>query len=107
MLPKSQRLNLKTSFKKVASGRHLEVADFKIMYRFEGEEAKVGIALSKANFNRAHLRNRAKRLTSKAMELLYPSLRKGLNLVIIPKASVLDKSPEEILDELKTIKDIH
>jgi ribonuclease P protein component len=107
MLPKSKRLNLKTSFKKIASGKHIDSPSFKIMYKIEGEEVKVGIALTKSSFAKAHIRNRVRRLTSKAIERSFERLRKGLNLVIIPKPSVENKTIEELYDEFESIKDIH
>ena len=108
MLPKSQRLNLKTSFKWVASGKHLQTPSFKLMVKFSDNPLPlVGIALSKDQFKKAVDRNRARRLTSKAIEGLYPSLLNRLNLVIMPKAVVLEKSPDQLSNELKNVKDLY
>ncbi len=77
------------------------------MYRFSpGDSPKVGIALSKQYFKNAVERNRARRLTSKAAEEIFISLRKELKLVIIPKASVLEEGPDALRKELESVKDI-
>jgi ribonuclease P protein component len=101
MLPKTSRLNLSKSFKSVASGKRFEKPLFKGFYKYsESPLPLVGIALSKGNFKKAHDRNRAKRLTSQALQELYSSLPKGINLVIMPKQVILESSAEEIKQEL-------
>lgn len=67
---------------------------------------QVGIAMKTADFKKAHDRNRARRLASAAVEKFYPYLRKGLNLVIMPKPGALKKTSEELLEELRHVKDI-
>jgi len=108
MLAKSQRLNLKNSFKFVQAGRRLETPSLRLMWR-EGEniEPLVGIALTKAAFKKAHERNRARRLASSAIQTLYPNLRKGLNLVIMPKTGILAKSVDQLINEIKNAKDLY
>lgn len=107
MLAKSQRLNLKKDFKWVSSGERKETASFKFSYRFsDNPEPLVGIALSSQYFKKAHERNRARRLTSRVIENFYPGLRKGLNLVIMPKPRVLEFSPEELYLEIENVKDL-
>jgi len=108
MLKKSNRLNLKKDFQWVRGGKKLYLSDFTLFIREASiEDPLIGIALSKHNFKDAVERNRAKRLTSKALEDLYPTLRKGIKLVIIPKASVLQKSPEELKGIFSNVKDIY
>ena len=108
MLRKSQRLNLKTSFKLVQSGRRTETPSLRLMWRSgESEMPLVGIALTKASFRKAHERNRAKRLAATAIQQLYPRLRKGLNLVIMPKAGILAKSADQLISELEDAKDLY
>lgn len=108
MLPKIQRLNLKKDFKWVASGNKKETTNFKLMWRLSDTTGpKVGIALSSQYFKKAHDRNRARRLTSTAIQSLYSSLNKGLNLVIMPKLAVLENSPKELEKELADVKDIY
>lgn len=108
MLPKFKRLNLKKSFKWVASGNKSDTAIFKIMYQFgDNSFPLVGIASSKNNFKKAVEKNRARRLVSVAIQNLYPSLRNNLNLVIMPRAAILEKSITEIEQTLKNVKAIY
>jgi ribonuclease P protein component len=108
MLPKSQRLNLKTGFKFVAAGKKAQSQSFRLMYRLgENPQALVGVALTKKEFKGSVERNRAKRLVSTAIQPLYPSLRKGLNLVIMPNSQILKNSVEKIQKELDGIKDLY
>lgn len=95
MLPKHKRLNLKKDFKWVAQGERKETVNLKVFFRFgDNSIPKVGIAVSKANFAKAHDRNRAKRIISEAVREIYQSLPKDTNLVIIPKVSVFEQSPD-------------
>ncbi len=108
MLPKSKRLNLSRDFKFVAAGVKIATANFKVMYRFSGEErALVGVALSKQNFKKAVERNRAKRIGFEVLGKIYPSLKDGLNLVIMPKAQIFSSNTEDLTEELKKINDIY
>ncbi|MBI3485830.1 ribonuclease P protein component [Candidatus Daviesbacteria bacterium] len=108
MLPKFKRLNLKRSFKWVASGNKIDTPFFKIMYQFgENDFPLVGIAASKNNFKKAVDKNRARRLVSVAIQNLYPNLRNNLNLVIMPRAAILEKSPKDIEQTLKNVKAIY
>lgn len=105
MLPKPQRLNLKKTFKWVAAGRKTETLSLKLFYRAgNNPQALVGIATSKNYFKKSHQRNRAKRLASKAVEEVYPTLPNNLNLVIMPKAEILEKSSQEVSEELKNVQ---
>lgn len=108
MLPKHQRLNLKKSFTFVAGGRKRETAHLKLFFRTGVNEFPlVGIALAKKSFSKAHDRNRAKRLTAAAIQLVYPDLIRNLNLVIMPKRGVLEVSSDEIGEELTGVKDLY
>ncbi len=107
MLPKLQRLNLKKNFKFVASGAKLETRSFKLMYRFStNDNPLVGVAISSSNFKKANLRNKARRLSYLAIEDYYLDLPKGINLVIMPKAGILNDTVDELKKELKNVKDI-
>src|SRR5437870_2063461 len=67
MLPLSQRLNLKTDFKWVASGKKLETKYLKLFIRLgENQIPRIGIALSTKSFKKATQRNRARRVVSHA-----------------------------------------
>lgn len=105
MLPGNKRLNLKNSFGEIASGKKANTPSLRLMYKFTNSSTPlVGIALSKAYFKKAFQRNRARRLVSKTLENYYPTLPKGLNLVIIPKAEVLEKTPDDLFKELKDVQ---
>lgn len=107
MLVKNKRLNLSKDYSFVSKGKRLETPNFKITFRFgENTLPLVGIALSSKYFNKATLRNKAKRLTSEAIENLYPSLPKGLNLVIMPKVSILKEDKENLVKELNNVKNL-
>lgn len=104
MLPKPHRLNLKTDFKWVASGKSVKGNSFKLFIRYgDNQKAKVGIALSKSQFKKAVERNRARRLMSKAFELCYQSLPANINIVALPQWGILQLRAEEILADLKQL----
>ena len=105
MLPKSRRLNLKKSFKWAVTGTRVETPSFKI-YVKKGDNLfpKVGIALTRSQFKKAHERVEAKRLSFKASESIYQSLSNDLNLVIMPKAIILKKTALELIKELEDVK---
>lgn len=102
MLAKNQRLNLKTSFSFVVKGQKSENSLYKIFYR-EGTDQppKVGIALKKEYFKLAVDRNRARRLTATAMQVLYPDLKESIYLILMPKTGVLGKSSQDLEKFLK------
>ena len=104
MLPKSQRLNLRTSFKWVRSGKRAETPNLVLFHRMgENQGALVGVSISSKVFKKAQERNRAKRLASQAIQQLYPSLLKNLNLVIMPKGSILQAKGEDLVKELTSV----
>lgn len=102
MLQKSQRLNLKTNFRWVASGKSLTSTNFKLFYRLgENENPLVGVSIVSAQFKKANIRNKAKRIMFELARESYSQLHKNLNLVIMPKAQVLDLPPEILSQEFK------
>ena len=102
MLLKSQRLNLKTSFRWVASGKSITTKNFKLFYRLgENEQPLVGVSIVSAQFKKANLRNEAKRICFELARTNYDKLHKNLNLVIMPRNQVLDLSPEVLDQEFK------
>jgi len=102
MLSKSQRLNLKTSFRWVASGKAFTSQNFKLFYRLgENENSLVGVSISSSQFKKAHDRNKAKRIMFNLARDFYDQLHKNLNLVIMPKAQVLETDPEALEQEFK------
>lgn len=107
MLPKSKRLNLTQDFREVAKGVKKETANFRLMFKFSTKHLpKIGIALTKSVFKKAHQRNEVKRRASLAVESVYPLLKSGLNLVIMPKVQILQSNKERLVEELKNVKDI-
>jgi len=106
MLPKPRRLNLKTDFKWVVSGRKLETKFLKLFLK-QGENkiARAGIAVSSKVFRKATERNRARRLTSSAIESIYNRLPKDINIVALPKQGVINvKSGDLSLDLEERLK---
>lgn len=102
MLPKSARLNLKTSFKWVRSGRSLDDKFCRIFLR-EGDNQipKIGISTSSKVFKNATDRNRSRRLLSAAVQEIYPRLSKNINIVMMPKVNIVDSTSGEISASLK------
>lgn len=99
MLSKSQRLNLKTNFRWVASGKSYTSKNFKIFYRAgENQEPKIGVSIVSAQFKNAVQRNKAKRICFDLAGKYLDQLHKSVNLVIMPKAQVL-LIPKEGLDK--------
>lgn len=102
MLSKSQRLNLKTSFRWVASGKSFTSKNFKFFYRLgENENPLVGVSISSSQFKKSHERNQAKRIMFALAQNHYPKLHKNLNLVIMPRTQVLTLQSEDLEQEFK------
>ena len=102
MLSKSQRLNLKTSFRWVASGKSFTSKNFKLFYRLgENETPLIGVSIVSAQFKKSTLRNQAKRIMFDLAGQHYDKLHKNLNLVIMPRAQVLDLPSETLSQEFK------
>lgn len=105
MLPKNKRLNLKYDFKRAASGKNFEGDYLKLFIRqlAKVECTKIGVAVSSKNFKKAVDRNRAKRITFKAFELLYKDLPVSLEIVALPKTTIIDVKSDEVLQDLRKI----
>lgn len=104
MLPKPHRLNLKTDFKWVASGRKVEDNLVKLFIKSgDKSEARVAISTSAKVFKDAHDRNRARRLLSHAFEELYPQFPQGINIIALPKQGVILLKSEEVLLSLTSL----
>lgn len=102
MLSKSQRLNLSKNFRWVASGKSFTSQNFKLFYRLgENSHPLIGVSIVSAQFKKANLRNQAKRLCFDAAREVYDQLHKNLNLVIMPKAQVLELTPSELSKEFQ------
>ncbi len=104
MLPKSQRLNLKTDFKRVAQGKRIETKFATLFFKTgDNNTARIGIAVSAARFKKATQRNRAKRLLSQALQSTYYSLPPTINIVALPKAGILKVKSAEVLESLEKV----
>lgn len=109
MLKKTLRLNLKTDFKRVASGKRLETPHF-IFFLLQDHSSnlpKVGVAVGKKNFRKAHERNKAKRVSFSVIEAHFKNLSKGLNLVIMPKSGVTTVPIQELIDEIGALHHLY
>lgn len=107
MLPKSQRLNLKKDFKWLVSGKKIETKYLKLYFiTGENQMPRLGIAVSSKNFKKAVDRNRARRLTSASFEALYSRLPSRINILALPKVSLIRvKSGDVLLDLEAVLKD--
>jgi ribonuclease P protein component len=102
MLDKSHRLNLKENFRWVASGKSKTTPRFKIFYRYgDNTEPKVGVSITSSQFKKAVLRNQAKRLMFEAARESLALLPKNINLVIMPRAQILETEFEVLLGDFK------
>src|SRR3989344_413590 len=102
MLHKPRRLNLKKDFKFVSAGKKADTKYIKMFIRVgDNLEARVGIALSAKVFSKAHERNRARRLVSSSFETLYHRLPNTINIVALPKISILSVKSGDVLLEVE------
>lgn len=104
MLPKHKRLNLKKDFKWVAAGKKLETDYLKLIIKpGDNQMPKIGIAVSSKSFKKATQRNRARRLTSAAFEILYGRLPANINIVVLPKTGVINVKSSEVQLDLEAV----
>lgn len=102
MLPKPQRLNLKKDFKWVASGRKLETKYLKLFIKSgDNQFPRVGVATSGRIFKKATERSRVKRLVSQAFQSIIYHLPSTINIVALPKSSIIDVKSQDVLLDLK------
>lgn len=100
MLSKQKRLNLKKDFKWMVAGKQINTQFARIYIKIgDNEFPKIGIATSSKNFKKATERSRAKRTISAALEVLYENLPQNINIMALPKVSILGvKSGDVALD---------
>lgn len=104
MLSKVKRLNLKTDFKWVASGKKLETKYLKLFTRIgDNLSPRIGIALSGKSFKKANERNRARRVVSAAFEAMYSQLPTNISIVALPKAHILEVKSQEVVLDLEKV----
>ncbi len=108
MLPKPQRLNLKKDFKWAASGKKTETKFLKFFIKMgENTSPRFGIAVSAKVFKKAVDRNRVKRLVAQAFQASAYRLPPTINIVALPKQSILNvKSGDVLLDLEEVFKDL-
>ncbi|OGE31047.1 ribonuclease P protein component [Candidatus Daviesbacteria bacterium RIFCSPHIGHO2_01_FULL_44_29] len=106
MLPKTKRLNLTHSFRKVASGQRLETSHLVIFFIHSPDSSpKIGIATSK-KLGGSPERHRAKRLVATAFQQIYDRIKPGLLIVAMPKPSITDASSTQLEAELRSTKEL-
>ena len=98
MLAKSHRLNLKKNFRWVASGRSKTTPFFKLFYKFgDNPHPMVGVSIVSANFKKSTSRNLVKRLVFQIVQDNMKKLPKNINLVIMPKAQIIEAGNEDLV----------
>lgn len=104
MLAKQDRLNLKTDFKWVASGKKVETKFVKLFVRLgDNISPRIGIASSSKVFKKAHDRNRARRVVSAVFESLFGKLPGSINIIALPKASLANVKSGDVLLEIEEV----
>lgn len=101
MLQKELRLNLKVDFKRVAAGRKAETNFVKLFILNRQDSRKLGIAVPSKVFKKANLRNRVRRIVSKAFESIFPLLPEDIHILVLPKASALEVKSFDIEADLR------
>jgi len=89
----------------VVAGKKLETKYLKVFIK-EGDlltssGPRIGIATASKSFKKARERNRARRLASAAFEALILRLPKSLNIVVLPKQSIVDVKSGTVLFDLE------
>lgn len=104
MLSKLNRLNLKTDFKFVSSGKSLSTPHLRLFLK-KGDNTvpRIGVAITTKIFQKATDRSRAKRVVFASFTNLLPDLESNINIIALPKASVLEVKSDELFQELKKV----
>ena len=104
MLPKKNRINLKTEFTFIRSGKQVEDDLVKLLVKIgKNTIPRIGISTSAKVHRLASDRNRARRLVSKAFENLYQELPESINIIALPKSGVLSVSSDKLTEKLKVL----
>lgn len=102
MLDKSHRLNLKENFRWAVSGKSKTASHFKIFYKYgQNTEPRIGVSITSSQFKKAVLRNQAKRLMFRVAQESLSQLPKNINLVIMPRAQILETEFESLLRDFQ------
>ena len=104
MLPKSKRLNLKKDYKWLVAGKLIDSKYAKLYIKLgDNQFPKIGITVSSKNFKKATKRNRARRLISAAIEPIYGKLPANINILALPKVSIVGVKSGDILLNLEEV----
>jgi len=67
------------------------------------QESRLGISVSKKNAGKAVVRNKLKRRIKEAYRLVEPAVFQGYDIVMIPKAAIIEASFADILSAMKRL----
>ena len=86
----------------MVGGKKIETKYLKLFLKTgDNQSPRVGIAVSSHVFKKSSQRNRARRLISAALEALYLKLPQNINIVALPKATILSVKSGDVLMELE------
>lgn len=102
MLPRPQRLNLKKDYKWASTGQVIQTSFGRLTLKYgDNNLPRVGITTSSKIFKKAYLRNRARRVLSRAFEDLIDQLPASINILALPNIRVLEVKSTELILRLK------
>ena len=98
----SETLKLNKDFKRLYYRGSCAVAHSLVLYvqKNRTEKNRIGLTCGKS-VGKAFRRNRAKRLMRESYRLLSPSIKKGYDIVIIARVSIVDKKCGDVLKDLR------
>lgn len=104
MLARFKRLNLKKDFKWVSFGKKTDSKYARLLIRFgDNQSPRIGIATVSKIFTKSNERQRAKRVLSSVFESIYLKLPKNINIVALPKASIVGVKSSTVLLDLQGV----
>ncbi|MGB9706478.1 MAG: ribonuclease P protein component [Microgenomates group bacterium] len=109
MLPKQNRLPLKTEFERVRkNGKLFQGESFSLLVvarrlTSNDQRPKFAFIISKKIHPRATKRNRAKRLLAEAVRVFLPQIRGGVEGVFLAKKAIVGKGFGEIKNEVEKV----
>jgi ribonuclease P protein component len=98
MLPEQNRLKKKTDFKKVFKKGKSYKNEYLFLKVVENNlnQSRFGFLLSKKNFKKSIQRNKIKRRLADLIRSELPEIKKGVDIVIVPKTGIERKDFNEI-----------
>jgi ribonuclease P protein component len=102
MLSAESRLRKKRDFQMVLKkGKSVSQEFFLLKFGTNGlAESRFGFLLSKKSFKKAWLRNRVKRVVSEIVRQNLKEIKKGIDMVIIPRPGIEKESTEQVKKRL-------